>query len=289
MRVRPYLLVLPCALLVAIQAWTRAPQDRPAAPVDGKLIPGTAFDGHFSLILGHPVSEETGGLGSRAALVARWNPTFLGWEARAALGYIFWAPLDPKAAGPHSRLTKSNLALDEAWLRYPVRAGGWTAAFQAGIFRWRSHAEAALAGEYLARWAAYPIRIVREEMGYEPLDSLTTVLQGLRFALASPGRIFGQEILAVVDNRDEMRFLTVIGSATLEPLPGVEAAIGVALHEPMESRGPYAYSYPVLDAGGQVVRDTATGEAQRRYADIEFRSRTYSARLSLDLAALVLG
>jgi hypothetical protein len=191
----------------------------------------------------------------------------------------------------HGRLTSWGFGVDEAWLRYPLEVFSWKTALQAGWFRWRSHADAALAGEYLTRWKDYPGPQARPEAAWEAQDSLTSILTGLRFSLDSPHGRLRQEALVLLDTTSFGPGLSLLLSLNIAPLPGIEAGFALEQDRFWEPEPPYAlspvrnntYGDSLVDRGPFIEVDTPT---ITRYV---IDARSVSARLTVDPVMLLRG
>lgn len=295
---RPFLTILPW-LLVAFAVAAEKSVVEPAAfdaetdrLKDGRLLGWDRFDGHMFLAMGRELGGDDALVG-RAPLLVGWNPAFAGFSSRLALASVCEGIQFESSQGPHSRITRIRFGLDEAWLGYPFDAFSWKAGLQAGWFRWRSHADAALAGEYLARLNAYPETPFRPEESWAALDSVTTVLTGLRFSLESPARRIRQEALFLRDTLYREPGLSLLWSINLAPLPGIEAGFAVEMDRLWEPEG--AQSSTLIHNRNYISKDTladtllVTTVDSSRVTRYEIGSKSFAARLTVDPMTLFTG
>lgn len=253
----------------------------------GKLFSSSTWDGHAFLALGDPLLAQTAPDAGYGAAVLRWNPAFLGWEARLA-GVAAFMPLPP-AESANQRVGRSGIGVDEAWLRYPFAPAGWAAAFQAGRFRWRSHSDAALLGEYPVRWTENPVFLYRPAHSWDALDSLTTFLAGLRFTLASPGGRVRQEVLAVLADEFRDARCAFYWSGAVAPLRGLDVGVTASVYtsapDPLVT--PVANRNASYDSAGLI--DTTGGGDTAYYLIGGTWFPKVSVRLTSDIVTLITG
>jgi hypothetical protein len=259
---------------------------------DRRLFGWHDVDGYLFGAFGNDIGWETGAMGY-GALVMGWNPRWAGFSARLAGALVHQGSALPDDGSAHRRVNYFGYGLEEAWLLYPTELYSWKASLQAGLFRWRSHADAALAGEYLTRWMPYSWDRGESRVTWETLDSLTTAFQGLRFILSSPGARFRQEALAILDAGDQKTELSLLWSTTVAPLPGLEAGIAVAWDRITEEAVSRNTPRPVnrysdssnspADTSHVVLIDTAG------FSWYRIHNRRYSARITIDPVTLYNG
>lgn len=254
-------------------------------PADGRLLGWQDVDGYVFGAIGHESGREARTTGN-GALVMGWNPRWAGFSARLAGALVHQGSALPDDGSAHRRVNYFGYGLEEAWLLYPTELYSWKASLQAGLFCWRSHADVALAGEYLTRWMPYTGDRGESRVTWEALDSLTTVFQGLRFSLSSPGARFRQEALAILDAGDQKTELSLLWSTTVAPLPGLEAGIALAWdritedavsrNTPRPSNRYSDSSNSLADTSQVAVIDTAG------FSWYRIHNRRYSARITID-------
>lgn len=215
---------------------------------DRKLIRVPSVDGHLFFSQGSNSPDFAGDFhGQSLGFLAAYSPEFGRLQARLSLGGVYFNTIRSRLSqfGSGNLVTYSGFILDvdEAWMRLPFDLFSWSAALQAGIFRWRCNPDAMLMGEYLPRRGPYPDDLVRPGRPWEPLDSLSTLVKGARFSLASPERAFAQEALVILDYFWLAPALSLAYSASAAPFPGLELGATIELYRFASPQGPNPQDY----------------------------------------------
>ena len=200
-------------------------------------------------------------------------------------------------------LAFSRLGLDELCLSLPFDILGWTSALQAGLFHWKDNPDAAMLGEYLARYRSYPPSIHRQGQPWDSLGGMHGHIQGLRFAVATPRGAWKLEAMLLADSSSRGDGYDFSAAYTLDVrLPrGFEIGVGLEslgfattqdrLRQPARgSANPYLPGsgslLPDRDSipySGDYVEDSAEGDT----VFLEFPDdHILSARVALDLRVL---
>lgn len=260
---------------------------RPRPDTAGEVSP---WSGHVFHSLGTPYPIPFRDYHGQAMAGAfAYTPSFWGMQGRLAAGGYWYHPFGPRTeeafGGP--RYPGFRTAPDERWLRVPFDLLSWSASAQAGWFRWRTHPDGLMMGEYLARWNAYPLRQIRSGRVWERLDSLSTLVSGARFGAESPGKSIRQEVLLFIDGEPGRLDLSYAWSGQAKVFRGVEAGVTAMLQNmPAPFSGAAIIRTPTPRASAFI--DTSTSDP----VDTVYfskRATLFSARLALDLAELLTG
>lgn len=203
-----------CVLQVAFAAGftisDAVPMPNPSAPtVKNDSIakgPGKRWlswgglDGNASLGLGRNV--ETGSwLGSSGDLAGGRVGLTLGFgsvDARLGIG-AFYSAITRGSVSDSRYSSAFHPGLDQLYLSRTFDIFAWPSALQAGMFPWKANPDAAILGEYLARYKSYPASIHRQGQPWDSLGGLDVRVQGLRFAASTPGGAWKLEALLLAD------------------------------------------------------------------------------------------
>ncbi len=170
----------------------RSPWAEPREPVSGFAFDGiggyvylghTGFQGTYRDAWGSSSYESLQDLGGAVRAGLRYSNL----EARLGIGGIFLTPhYDSPEGSARRRLTSFRVAIDEAALRLAFPRFGPAAAFEFGVFRFQSNPDAALFGEYLTRYGAYPGSVERGPLQWDSLGSLAGQMEALRLTWGGP-------------------------------------------------------------------------------------------------------
>lgn len=185
-------------------AESAVPATRTPSVADGSGKPWLSWgglDGNAFLGLGR--NMETGSwLGSSSDFAG--GRVGLAWgfgsvDARLGVGMFFSGATRGSASSGWIG-SGYNPGLDELHLSRPFDIVGWPFSLQAGIFPWKDNPDAAMLGEYLARYRSYPASIRRQGQPWDSLGGLHVRVQGLRFAASTPGGAWKLEALFLADS-----------------------------------------------------------------------------------------
>lgn len=285
---KPFLpaLLLLCAsgvLPLTISASQHGSRESP-----GKLLASDQWSGHLFHGYGiwQPASNPTYSLLTAGGRLA-WSPAFGGFHALVSIGAALLPGL--QNAGPGS--LAGVFGFDELWLRSGWDLFSWSASVQAGIFRWRPNPDALLRGGYLARWGAYPDVVVRPGHSWESLDSLSTMVMGMRLTAHSPGRGFSHEVLTLLDTLGGGTDFSFAYAFNMAPHPALTLGAVVELYgqaTPMRGRGGRSLIIrPRIDTLVPITDNAWTPPLDTLY--FSQRGTLFSGQAALDLARLFTG
>ncbi len=140
-----------------------------------------------------------------------------------------WRQQYPRSASNEYRSRNAFYALefDECWIRVPFHLREWPMALTAGSLRWRDNPQAALGGEYLARYSAYPPAPVRDGQPWDPLDTLSTSIIGLQFSVGGPQSIWTHQAEVFLDSTGSEWQISAAYSLGFKPSPKFNLGLGV--------------------------------------------------------------
>lgn len=256
------------ALCLAAALLANAQVDQVEPPIH------VGLDGRLYLSHGanpHPGTAVVGGenLGMLLAVPARFHRL----EARVSLGGIFYLRPIPSDDFAGSRYRIGGVFLDELFVKAPIPPLGSRFSLTAGWFRWKTNPDAVMAGEYLARYSAYPTKPLRHAMPWDSLDSLTTPVSGIRLSAASPAGRWGHSALVLMDSGWVGSEISLVYSLDAFPIRGLE--IGLAT-EGYRIGSPFGSSISAVP--GPKGIDTVT---------FTHRALLLSMRAALDLKAMI--
>lgn len=235
----------------------------------------------------HPGSGVT--MGENLGFLLAVPASFHRVEAKVSVGGFFHllpaAMSNPGATNWHG-YRNGGIQLDELYLRIPFRPFDFGSSLTAGSFRWKSNPDAVRAGEYLTRYAAYPTAPVREAMPWDPADSLSVPVLGMKLAVATPGGRWSQNALVLVEPPGRGRDVSLAYTLDVTPIRGLELGLASEAYRFGSAFGSSAGAMPAGDRTGNVFVEVDTLGAADTVI-ISRRALLLSMRTALDLKTMI--
>lgn len=262
-----------------------AAYSEPVKPPFHVGIDGRAFLSHGSYP--HPGNGVIGGesLGFLLAVPASFHRV----ESKVSVGGFFrLLPATasyPDATNPHG-YRNGGIDLDELYVRIPFRPFDFGSSLTAGSFRWKTNPDAIGAGEYLTRYTAYPTAPVRGAMPWDPADSLSVPVLGLKLAVATPGGRWSQNALVLAEPPGNNRDVSLAYTLDVTPIRGLEIGLASEAYRFGSAFGSSAGTMPDGAGTGNVFIEVDTlGMADT--VIFSRRALLLSMRTALDLKAMI--
>lgn len=179
-------------LAVFVCVLPRSAGAEPQEPISGFAfdgIGGYVFIGETDILGAHRNISGSSAVGSQLDLggVLRTGFRYSNLNARLGIAGFLFAPHRVGRENFSDRLVSFAPGIDEAALRLAFPRFGPSAALEFGVFRFQSNADAALFGEYLMRYGAYPGSVERAPLRWDySLGSLAGRVEALRLTWGGP-------------------------------------------------------------------------------------------------------
>lgn len=193
--------------------FNRGPMRGFADHAQGTFVYGPAQEERLGTFVGLPIR-----FGGRADL-------FFGFA-----GSMIFRRQEPPEQPSYHRYRQGGAwtTLDELHLTFGFDEAGWISSLRLGWFLERANPDAAMLGEYLLRYRAYPIILDEKPAPWDTLGALQARVTGIRHAAVSPGGAFRSDaVLRMERSRlGDGRDFSAAYAAGFAPARGIDLGIG---------------------------------------------------------------